>query len=410
MTRVAIATIGTRGDVAPLTGVGVALREAGHEVILAAPSAHAEEITGAGLEFRAIGGDVRESDLKGANLLRLLTAAIAPSVIRWMANAVVDALKDDPADVLLLTPFAEFGGLPLAEARGIPSIGLRFQPLSTTAAHPPSVLGSWSAGRAGNRMAGAAGGALVDRLYGGVIADVRKQLGLPSVPARALRRQRTEAGWPIMNGYSPTVVPRPSDWRGGLDVVGYWWPHVDPAWQPPSELVDFLAAGPPPVFLGFGSFMTSEKTAARLSEHALTALRAAGVRGVVQAGWANLQASGDDVLTIGEAPHEWLFPRMAAVVHACGAGTTAAGLRAGVPAIGVPVAGDQAFWARRLRELGVSTATVSYWRVNAERLTAAIRDTVSNPALKTNAEELAARMAKEDGAAAVVDAVENLLS
>jgi UDP:flavonoid glycosyltransferase YjiC (YdhE family) len=85
-----------------------------------------------------------------------------------------------------------------------------------------------------------------------------------------------------------------------------------------------------------------------------------------------VDARSDDVLTIGEVPHEWLFPKMAAVVHACGAGTTAAGLRAGVPAIGVPVAGDQPFWARTLRSLGVSPATVPYWRLKTDRLATAV--------------------------------------
>jgi UDP:flavonoid glycosyltransferase YjiC (YdhE family) len=174
--------------------------------------------------------------------------------------------------------------------------------------------------------------------------------------------------------------------------------------------VDFLDAGPPPVYLGFGSVMTGPKAAARLSELALAALRAAGVRGVIQAGWANLDARADDVLTIGEVPHEWLFPKMAAVVHACGAGTTAAGLRAGVPAVAVPVAGDQPFWARRLHDLGVSSATVPYGRLNADRLAAAVRAAVNEPIYRQSAQDVAGRLASEDGAGAVVKAVDQILA
>lgn len=389
MTRVAIAVIGTRGDVAPLVGVGVRLREAGHEAVMAAPEPFAGEIERSGLEFRAMGGDVRTSEVAGASPLTLVMTAVAPRTIRAMGTMVLDTLRHEPADVLLLSPFAEFGGHQLAEAKGIPSIGVRLQPLSTTAEHPPSVLGSWSAGRVGNRMAGRASTAAVDRMYGRAITELRGRLGLPTVKATVLRRRRTKARWRILHGYSPAVVSRPTDWRQGLDVVGYWWPHRDPGWRPPSQLVNFLDAGPPPVFLGFGSLMTSDKTAARLSGLALAALRTAGVRGIVQAGWANLDASGDDVLTIGEVPHDWLFPKTAAVVHACGAGTTAAGLRAGVPAVAVPVHGEQLFWARRLHDLGASAATVPYWKLNAERLADAIHTALTDTTPRENASHLA---------------------
>ncbi|GAA1712752.1 glycosyltransferase [Fodinicola feengrottensis] len=409
MTRVVIAAMGTRGDVAPLTDVGVRLLAAGHQVVLAASRPFAAEIQRCGLEFRAMGGDFRETEIAGASPAKLVLTAVSPASVRAMGELVLTALENEKADVLLLSPWAEFAGHPFAEANGIPSIGVRLQPLSATAAHPPSVLGAWSLGGPGNRLAGAAGGALVDRVYGNVVNDIRARVGLSATSVSALRRRRTEAGWPILHGYSPAVVPRPRDWRTGLEVVGYWWPQVVPGWRPPAELVDFLDAGPPPVFLGFGSVMTGPKAAARLSELALAALRAAGVRGVIQAGWANLDVRSDDVITIGDVPHEWLFPRMAAVVHACGAGTTAAGLRAGVPAVGVPVAGDQPFWAYRLRELGVSPATVPYWRLTAGRLAAAVQAAVKDPAYGRAAREIASHLAEEDGAGAVVKAVEQAL-
>lgn len=369
--RVVIAAIGTRGDVVPFTDIGVRLRQAGHEVVRAAPEPFRREIERCGIGFRAAGGDVRASEMAGANPAKLVATAVAPRSIEAIGTIVLDALEREPADVLLLSPFAEFGGLQLAEARAVPSIGLRLQPLSATAASPPAVLGAWSAGRAGNRLAGRASAAAVDGLYGRVVARLRRRLGLPKASAAELRRRRTAAGWRVLHGWSPAVVPRPADWREGLDVVGYWWPQQDPGWRPPRELVEFLDAGPPPVYLGFGSFMTSAKTSTRLSGIALRALRTAGVRGVIQAGRANLDVSAPDVLTIGETPHAWLFPRMAAVVHACGAGTTAAGLGAGTPAVGVPVAGDQPFWARKLHELGVAPGGVPYWRLTADRLAAA---------------------------------------
>jgi sterol 3beta-glucosyltransferase len=226
-----------------------------------------------------------------------------------------------------------------------------------------------------------------------------------------LRRQRTQAQWPVLHGYSPTIVARPADWRAGLDVVGYWWPAGPSAdWRPPAELTDFLGAGPAPVFVGFGSTMVAARDAERLSEEIRDGLRRAGVRGIVQAGWACLGVSDDDVLTIGEIPHDWLFPRMAAVAHHCGAGTVAAGLRAGVPTIAIPGLGDQPFWARHLYELGASTAPIPQRRLNAERLAEAVNTATTDHQIRDTARELADRIAGEDGAARVVATVESLIN
>ena len=224
-----------------------------------------------------------------------------------------------------------------------------------------------------------------------------------------LRRQRTEAGWPILYGYSPSVLPRPVDWRPGIEVTGYWWPARPTDWQPSRELEAFLDDGPPPVFVGFGSLMRGERDAARLSEMVRKALRSAGARGVVQAGWAGLDVSGADMMTLGDVPHDWLFERVAAVVHHCGAGTAAAGLRAGVPAVGVPVAGDQPFWARRLCELGVSPSPIPHKRLNPDRLSAAVRAVLSDKAIQANAQRIAVTVATEDGAGRVVSVVEGAL-
>lgn len=417
MSRIGIAGIGTRGDVAPMTGVACRLRDAGHDVIVAAHSMFADLVRGCGLRFRPLDPetDTTPADVAaamesmGGNLVKLLAAAIGPSGMRRMAQAVLTALADEPLDVLLMSPIAELAGLQLAQAKNIPSIGLRLQPLSTTAAYPPSVLGGWSAGGFGNLLAGRISTATVDRVYGGVVADLRRRLDLPPTSVRALRRRRTETHWPIQYGYSPTVLPRPADWRAGIDVVGYWFPARPINWQPPEELVRFLDDGPPPVFIGFGSLMMTTATSARLSTLVPKALRAAGLRGVLQAGWAGLTGSEPDLLTIGEVPHDWLFDRVAAVVHACGAGTTAAGLRAGVPAVGVPgPVGDQRFWARRLRQLGVSPTTLSLRTLTEARLAAALRAACADKP-RAAANRVAAGIATEDGPGAVLKQVESLL-
>lgn len=409
MSTILIIAIGSQGDVAPLVGAGVRLQLAGHDVSIAAYRRFAPLISKAGLTFRALAEPGDGAETADINVTKELAAFLAPSGMRAQGEALLETLLDVPADIVLLSPFAELAGHPLAEAKGIPSVGMRLQPLSATASYPPTFLGGWTAGSAGNRLAARGGAWAIDRVYGSVIAGFRRDLGLPRASATALRRRRTEANWPVLHGYSPTVAPRPKDWREGLDVVGHWWPPVEPHWRPPQVLTDFLAAGAAPVYVGLGSTMASPRRIEELAEIIPAALCKANVRGIVQSGWAGIEITGDDILTIDETPHEWLFPRMAAVAHHCGAGTTAAGLRAAVPTIALPGLGDQPFWARRLRDLGVSATTIPQRRLTEERLAQAIRVAVSDDTLGAECRRLAGAIATEDGAARVVDVVGSLV-
>ncbi len=410
MSRVVIIAVGSRGDVAPLTGVGVALQQVGHSVSIAAYTPFAPMITGCGLDFRELPADL-QLDADGAEVqpMKGLAAFASPTGMRALGRDILAAVAEEPADIALLSPFAEMAGHPWAESKNIPSVGVRLQPLSASGQYPPTFLGAWSAGPTINRAAARAGASLVDRTYGRVVADFRRELGLPRTPAHALRKQRTAANWPVLHGYSPLVAPRPTDWRPGLEVTGYWWPADSGGWTPPDELTNFLSDGPAPVFVGFGSMMTTPARAEQLSDIIRRAAHEAGVRAVVQASWTGLDITDDTVLTIGEAPHDWLFPRVAAVAHHCGAGTTAAGIRAGIPAIALPAYGDGPFWASRLTALGVAAATIKQRHLAADHLAAAMRTAVSDPQLRDNARRLGAQIAAEDGAARVVSAVESLL-
>jgi UDP:flavonoid glycosyltransferase YjiC (YdhE family) len=172
-------------------------------------------------------------------------------------------------------------------------------------------------------------------------------------------------------------------------------------------LVDFLASGPPPVFVGFGS--TATTTGPQLSRIVADAAARAGMRLVLQSGWAQLEHAGDDVLTIGSVPHEWLFPRMSALVHHAGAGTTAAGLRAGVPAIPVPGIMDQPYWSSRLVDLGVAPGFRPRRDLDAAWLADAMRAAVHDPRYRIRAQQLSGALTAEAGGAAVVKAVQRLL-
>ncbi|NNH69995.1 glycosyltransferase family 1 protein [Nocardia uniformis] len=409
MSKIVIVGIGTRGDVAPLTGIGIRLQAAGHDVVIAAHEPYAELIENCGLRFRLLELNFGFEGSYAEVQRQHVEAFNTPDGFRVIGEGVITALLAESADLLLLTPWAEFAGHPFAEAYEIPTIGVRFQPLSATADHPPSVMGVWSAGATGNRWAADLGAWVVDRRYRAVVGDFRRELGLHKVPVRELRRNRTAAQWPILHGYSPLVAPRPADWRPGLDVAGFWWPARPTDWKPPANLVEFLEAGPAPVFVGFGSNMNNEKRAAELSTTVRTALRRAGIRGIVQAGWTVLDVADENVMNVGEIPYDWLFPRVAAAVHHSGAGTCAAALRAGVPTIAVPQSPEQRFWAHRFELLGVTAGTVRQPDLTTEWLTDAIARAATDSRLRANIARVAMRLDEEDGEGVVLRTVEAVL-
>jgi UDP:flavonoid glycosyltransferase YjiC (YdhE family) len=402
--RILIAAAGSRGDVAPYTGLGAALRRAGHDVALAAPDAFASLTHRAGLEFRGLPARPRaQGDVTDRRALMRSAATFVTELGRGLAMVPVH-----DTELLVLSPTTAPLGWHLAEATGTPTIGAYLQPTAPTGDFPPVVTGTRSLGRLGNRAAGRFALRMTDRLYGGAVTELRRALGLPGLSPAAARRRQETAGWPVLHGFSEILVPRPADWRPGLEVVGTWWPYVDPGERLPGELEDFLAAGERPVFIGFGSMAGGHGE--RLSELAVQALRRSGLRGVLQAGSAGLAAGGDDVLTVGEVPHALLFPRVAAVVHHAGAGTSAAALRAGAPAVPVPVAADQPFWAGRLAALGAATEPIPFRELTVERLADALGRATRDHAHVRVTADAARRMAAEDAAGRAVAVVERLVS
>ncbi|MFF1548945.1 glycosyltransferase [Streptomyces sp. NPDC058291] len=401
-------TAGSRGDVAPFTGLGHALVCAGHEVTLVTHARFAPLVAGSGVGFHALPVDPLaelESE-RGRGLHRSATGPGKLLRMARMARAVVGRMTDDlltaarSSDALLLSASLAPLGHAIAEGLSLPSLDLALQPVAPTREFAPPLLGGGSWGAVGNRLAGHGVGLAVERIFAPVVPTVRARLGLPAAP-RALPARRRPVR-PVLHGFSPLVVPRPRDWRAELDVTGYWWPY-DRGTRLPSALREFLDAGPPPVFVGLGSATVPDPR--RLSAEIVRALRRAGLRGVIQRGWAGLEADGDDMLTVDDVPHALLFPETAAVVHHCGAGTTAAGVRAGAPAVPVPIQFDETFWADRLVSLGVAPTSLPLRRLTADTLAAALAQAVRAPEHRARARELAARVRTEDGTGRVVEAV-----
>jgi UDP:flavonoid glycosyltransferase YjiC (YdhE family) len=205
------------------------------------------------------------------------------------------------------------------------------------------------------------------------------------------------------------VLPKPPDWWDNLHVTGYWILEDDPAYEPEMALVEFLRIEPKPVYIGFGSMVDHEKE--ETTSLILEALEISGSRAVLLGGWSELGAAElpETVISIDYVPHEWLFPRVAAVIHHGGAGTTAAGLRAGAPSVIVPFFADQFFWGWRVEDLGVGPGAVRREDLTAEKLAAAITQAVEDRSIRNNAVELGRLLRAEDGVANAVQAIEEIM-
>jgi UDP:flavonoid glycosyltransferase YjiC (YdhE family) len=236
----------------------------------------------------------------------------------------------------------------------------------------------------------------------------KKVLGIPPAPISGPYNSKPAHGMPILYGFSPSVIPAPSDWNESAHITGYWFVEEADDWQPPSALVDFLQSGSPPVYIGFGSM--SNRKPEQTADLVIQALERINQRAILLTGWGGLQRANipDSIFMIDSVPHSWLFPRVSAVVHHGGASTTAAGYKAGVPSVVVPFFGDQPFWGRRIQELGVGPAPIPRRKLTVDRLAQAILETVTNTTMRQRAAELGSKIQAEDGIANAVEVIQRI--
>lgn len=411
--RITILTLGTRGDVQPFVALGVGLQQAGHDVTVVTAEQFADFVAARGLAFAPLDRRFLEMIDTSAGKAVFDNGGGRLQVIRMAMPIMRRILHDSWAGAqgaeAIIYHQKILAGYHIAEKLGIPALVAMPLPVYPTRAYTNPIL-PFNLPAAFNRAGYAAnsGGKVP---FMGIVNEFRKEeLRLPP-RGRFASEERLPDGRPIpiLHAYSPAVVPVPDDWPPHVTATGYWFLEAEAAWEPPADLAAFLDAGPPPVYVGFGSMVTGDPTAKMTL--IVEALRLAGRRGVVAAGWAGLSAPDlpDSVHLIDHAPHDWLFPRTAAVVHHGGAGTTAAGLRAGRPTVVTPFFGDQIFWGRRVSALGVGPEPLPQKRLTAEALAAAIGAAVTDDETRARAEDLGRQIQAEDGVGRAVAWIERWL-
>lgn len=408
---------GSRGDVQPYVALGKGLKEAGHTVRVLAPQDYQDLITVYGLEFFDMGGGVKtmaqsqiQDIVEQGNILKILTVTgkgAQQLALQSATNGLVACQGSD----LILAGFAGLSnGVALAEKLRIPFLQAHLMPFTPTNEFP-SVLTpqlpqtrftKWANGLS-HRFAQQMMWQMLRSADTQARTQVLKMAPAPFLgPFASLQRESQ----PIIYGYSPQVIPPPADWPDYIDVTGYWFLEPPAGWAPPSDLVNFLQAGAPPIYVGFGSMLSRkpEETA----DLVLKALAHTGQRAVLSSGWGGLKKDNlpKTVFMVDSIPHSWLFPKMAAVVHHGGAGTTGAGLCAGIPSIITPFFGDQPFWGQRVYALGVGPSPIPRRHLTVNNLAEAIQCAVTNKTMQKNAADLGERIRAENGITQAVTVIE----
>ena len=401
--HITLIALGSRGDVQPYATLGQSLQAAGHRVRFATFESFAPLIQSHGLELHPIQGDAQALvGGAGADMLKLVRSF--GSLARGYA-ADLTPLASLKADLIINQLPGALYGYDLAEKLGAPLMLAGVIPLTASRTYPnlafpplPSSGYNLLTHRLAEQMLWA--------MFRGVINEWRqKTLGLPPSPFFGYFRELDRKRVPVLNGFSEHIVPRPPDWGDHVHLTGYWFPR-DEAWRPPAELQSFIDSGSPPVFIGFGSMPVRDP--ARTTRILLDGIQQSGQRAILHAGWASLgnEALPANVFAIEYAPYDWLFPRMAAIIHHGGAGTTHFGLRAGVPSMIVPFVFDQFYWGNRLEELGVGSPPIPFSRLSANRLAQAINRMTTDSAMRSRAAGLGETIRAEDGLARAIKIIE----
>ncbi|KAJ6500720.1 UDP-Glycosyltransferase/glycogen phosphorylase [Mycena sanguinolenta] len=431
--NIVIMIVGSRGDVQPYVALGKVLIADGHRVRIASHETFRTFVNEAGLEFFDIGGnpqDLMGYMVKNPGLMpgitsltngdigrkrKMLTEAKTLYMINgcWLSchSPCQETGRTFAADAIISNPPA-FAHVHCAEALGIPLLLSFTMPWSPTASfqHPlVNIQSSNAESGLTNYLSYALADIMTWQGVGDLVNNFRtRTLGLEPLSLRSGPGLVDRVKIPWTYCMSPALVPKPDDWKNYIDVVGFYFLDLATRYTPSDDLAEFLAAGEPPVYIGFGSVVVDDAEA--MTNMIFEATAQAGVRALVSAGWGGLGGKSipSHIFILGNVPHDWLFSeeRVSAVVHHGGAGTTAVGLAKGRPTLVVPFFGDQLLkvehWGNMIHKAGAGPEPIPHKKLNVENLRDGLKFAVS-PGAKNAAKHLAELINREDGVRGGVD-------
>lgn len=410
--NITILTYGSRGDVQPFIPLSRGLMERGHNVVLAAPARFKSLIEEHHIAFAELAGDPEDLSRRlndaGYNFIKqvreLMTHAvqIGADVMRQTEAACKDA------DLIIHTFTHAVGAHTLAREKNIPDVYVDLFPMFVPTGDYPNVSLPDFGNRAYNRFTHVASAQIswITSRIG--FEQVRRSAGLPKrklfFPFKDGARRAPTL---ILCAWSPEVIPPSSDWKPNIHVTGYFFSPPNQSYTPPPQLNSFLKAGQSPVCVSFGSMVN--KDAKRIDEIVRQALKQTNNRGVILSGWGGVQhQTSDDVLYLESVQHDWLLPKCKLVIHHGGAGTTSAGLRAGIPNIIVPFMADQPFWGKRVNQIGAGPKPIPVKKLSVANLSRAIFEAESHLVVEQS-KRIGEKIRAENGVVNAIQVVESCM-
>ena len=410
--NITMLTIGSTGDVRPYILLGKELQKRGHQITVAAFSSFSRAVLDSGLSFFPLSGNA-ESFI--GSVLSPGTDAVTylPKVFRNLRSVVPDLLRDleescKDADAMVCNFFGSVY-YSIAEKLNIPCIQTHFFPMDQTSSVPISAVRNQHLGPILNKATYRLGYYAIGSVEKYILSGWRRDNGITD--RKASFRPVYCAGdhpVPVIYAISPSVFPRPSEWGPSIHMTGFWFDTSPVRWNPPESLERFLSDGEPPVYIGFGSMRSGDMN--KVLSMLLRSLHSAGLRAVICGSLrTNHVRSGRTVYFYDFVPHDWLFPRVSAVVHHGGAGTTSAGLRWGRPTWILPFAGDQPFWGNLIYRIGCGPKPIPRGNLSVNKVTKGLINLTVRPEYKKNAAKIAALLEKEKGTESAADLIEKFI-
>lgn len=412
--KILLIAIGTRGDVQPFVVMGTRLKAAGHDVHIATAQSFSAMIAKGGLSHHPLPLDVQEllqapemksalTSFSGKIKAYRLTTDIMNQQLSVMWQIGIDVVPD-----LILYNLKGAMAPYLGRRFGVPAWPVMLQPgLIATSHYPQFLVASRSLGRAGNLASHKMIGALIKFGTNFMIKRWIKATGTEIGSLLDVQAGYAPDGLALrLHAYSPHITPLAPDMPDTEKQVGYVFSEPE-EFAPSPGLKSFLSAGSKPIYVGFGSMPGINHQS--INKALLGALELTGLRAVVATGWGGISdlSPGPNVHILESVSHTWLFPRVAAVVHHGGSGTTHEGLRWGRPSVVCPLFADQPFFGQRVADLGVGPAPIAQKRLTADRLASALEAAMSSK-ISAAAESIGKAMRDEDGAGNTVSLVEHI--
>lgn len=408
--NITILTYGSRGDVQPFIPLSLGLMAGGHSVKLAAPSRFRDLVEEHGIQFFPLAGEPEDLSRRlndvGHNFVKMIREIMnhAIEIGAEVSHQTEEACSD--ADLIIHTFMHAVGAHTLAREKNVPDIHIQLFPMFTPTGDYPNVTLPDLRLRALNRLTHEISRKIIVWTSRAGFEQVRRRAGLPN---RKLYspfdndplRPRT----PILCAWSPIILPPSEDWSANIHVTGYYFQDFASSYQPPAQLQKFIDSGEPPVCVSFGSMVNRDVE--RIYEIVNDALIQTNHRGLILSGWGAVKnRSSGDILYVDSAPHDWLLPLCKMIIHHGGAGTTSAGLRAGIPSIIIPFTADQPFWGRKVHAIGAGSTPILVKNLSVENLTHAIVE-VDKDLVYERAHIIGQSIRSEDGVLCAVKLIEN---